>query len=438
MVTLMAARSSSVSVAAESKARTVDTSTGTLFEQASIDLTQPPVRARSRLVDCIRDDGVTDNLLVIEVESGEVVHTLTSDECFLRVGDETRKLGFLQRQELIYDKGQAQFDATAVADVGSDDLDPRLLADYARAVSHPDPDRVLNARNLMTRKGEVTAAAYLLFGRQPQDAFPEAYVRVLRYQGPERGAGRTQKLVEDIRCEGPIPLSLGLAREAVQRLQPGRQVLGPDGLFIREGLIPEDAWLEMSMLSFTVPTTWVGITSGSTSSTTGSMWKARDGFLGSSHSKILRTSPASHAIRASRVCALISTSARNWEKEFAACSLRCGWRVWLTLYTGKRPARWSLVCLPQRGSVRSSRRLYRRARGTCSTSSEPRGEPAPETSLRPSRCPSQRQPSDLRPCALSGSLIGLGRAAAIPARYGASTLNDALLLEHLLEKNFAE
>jgi ATP-dependent DNA helicase RecG len=195
-------------------------------------------------VACLREDGQADHLLVIEVESSEIVHSTTNDECFLRIGDECRRLSFHQRQELLYDKGQAHFDATPVQGVGLEDLDESLLRDFAQALNHPDPTRVLNARNLINRRGELTAAAYLLFGRHPQDEFPEAYVRILRYLGTERGTGRRQQLTEDVRCEGPIPSVLGQAHLTIRRLQPARQVLGREGRFVREGLIPEDAWLE--------------------------------------------------------------------------------------------------------------------------------------------------------------------------------------------------
>src|SRR5690349_22995886 len=56
--------------------------------QAAIDLTFPPVRTQWRHVPCVNDGGEPDELLVIEVEPGEVVHANGRDEAFLRVGDE--------------------------------------------------------------------------------------------------------------------------------------------------------------------------------------------------------------------------------------------------------------------------------------------------------------------------------------------------------------
>lgn len=212
--------------------------------QVSADLTEPPVRARSRLVACIDADGAEDHLLVLEIEPGEVVHVTNRDECFMRIGDEDRKLGFAQRQELVFDRGQSQFDGTANGEPGEIPLDHVLLAQYGEAVGAQRDTDVLRARNLLTRRGELTAAAVLLFGEAPQQEFPDALVRVLRYRGSERGTGSRQQLVEDVRVEGPIPRILEEASSEIERVQPARTALGAAGRFRRESLIPTGAWLE--------------------------------------------------------------------------------------------------------------------------------------------------------------------------------------------------
>jgi ATP-dependent DNA helicase RecG len=91
---------------------------------------------------------------------------------------------------------------------------------------------------------QLTIAGTLLFAEMPQAFFPEAYVRVLRYHGQERGSGARQQLIEDIRVEGPIPKQLLEARRQVERLQPVRRALLPSGRFGDVALVPEDAWLE--------------------------------------------------------------------------------------------------------------------------------------------------------------------------------------------------
>ncbi|MDQ3767737.1 MAG: putative DNA binding domain-containing protein [Actinomycetota bacterium] len=212
--------------------------------QAAIDFTEPAVRAHNTLVPCLNQVGEVDQLLVIEIEPSEIIHANQRDEVYLRVGDENRRLNFRQRQELVYDKGQALFEATVVPEVTLSDLDQDLLSSYADALQHPDPERLLSARSLTNRDGNVTAAAVLLFGVVPQAHSPEAYVRLLRYQGVERGTGRRQRLTDDRRYEGPIPRILYEATEGIRALQPTRRALGQHGRFEVTGLIPEDAWLE--------------------------------------------------------------------------------------------------------------------------------------------------------------------------------------------------
>lgn len=214
------------------------------WQQASFDFTVPVVPCRNWLVDCVNSAGEPDHLLVLEVETSERVHANQKDEIFLRVGDENRRLTFAQRQELIYDKGQATYESTIVNEARRADLDTDVLESYATAVNHPEADRLLAARGLINHKGQLTIASILLFAANPQVWLPEAAVRVLRYQGTERGTGARQRLLDDVRIEGPIPRQLVDARQAILDRLPTRQALGPDGRFGRVGLVPQDAWLE--------------------------------------------------------------------------------------------------------------------------------------------------------------------------------------------------
>ncbi len=212
--------------------------------QASIDFCDPPVRVRQRILDCENERGDPDHLLVIEVEPSDVVHANKRDEVFLRVGDENRRLTFRQRQELLYDKGQASYEARPLQAASVADLDTSLVEQYAKAVRAPDPVRLLQARGLADDH-TLTIAGCLLFAQHPQRLLPETFVRVLRYRGRERGSGARQQLLEDIHVEGPIPHQLFKAREAIQRLQPVRRALvGATGRFGDVPLVPEDAWLE--------------------------------------------------------------------------------------------------------------------------------------------------------------------------------------------------
>jgi ATP-dependent DNA helicase RecG len=214
------------------------------WRHAAMDLTIPSVSMRAELIDCINQKGAPDHLMIIEVEPSNQIHATTKDEVFLRVGDETRKLTYDQRRELEFDKGQTNYEMTPMDGIEFVELDDRLLEQYSRAVGHSDAKRLLIARGLMTSESRVTVGAMLLFGKSPQKYFPEAHVRVLRYEGTERGTGRRQRLLSDVRFEGAIPQILVAVREHVAGLIPTRRALGVTGVFERIGLVPQDAWLE--------------------------------------------------------------------------------------------------------------------------------------------------------------------------------------------------
>jgi ATP-dependent DNA helicase RecG len=193
------------------------------------------------MVECVNDAGKADARFVVEVEPSDRVHANQKDEVYLRVGDEDRRLTFGQRQELLSDKGQASYEVTPVGDAATEDLDQDLLASYAAALTHPDAARLLRARGLIDRRDNLTLTAILLFAEHPQRWVPEASIRILRYRGIQRGTGARQQLLEDVRIDGPIPMQLNAAQEAVFRLLPTRRALARTGRFERSGsCVPAD------------------------------------------------------------------------------------------------------------------------------------------------------------------------------------------------------
>lgn len=217
------------------------------FRQAPIDFTNPPVRARLNQVHCVNDRGEQDTLLVIRVEPGERVHELQNGDCYLRVGDESRKLNYHQRQELEFDKGQSQYDGFPADGITFDDLNARIVEGYRVSTgAKGTAKKVFAARSLLTPKQELTNAAYLLFGERPQDLFPQAYVRVIRFLGTQRGTGARLGIEEgsDMRIEGPIPTAIQRASRAIEELIPRRRSLAESGRFEGRPIVPRDAWLE--------------------------------------------------------------------------------------------------------------------------------------------------------------------------------------------------
>ena len=215
------------------------------WRQAGVDHSQPPVRFDVVLLPCINHRGTRDHLFLIVVPPGDQAHTTMRDEAFLRVGDEDRRLSFDQRVELRYDRGDTTFETTLARTHGQvATLDDDSMDGYAQRVGHPNPRRLLQARDLVAPDGEPFTAAVLLFGTRPQRMYPEAYVRVLRYSGKERLTGTAQNLVSDVRCEGRLPQQIDAAREAVHEALPKQKSLGADGRFGWFDIVPEEVWLE--------------------------------------------------------------------------------------------------------------------------------------------------------------------------------------------------
>lgn len=216
------------------------------WRQAGLDFTTPPVRYDVAMPDCVNQQGENDRLFIITVPPSGQVHSTVADEVFLRVGDEDRRLSFDQRMELRYDRGDTTFEATPARTYSREqpELDEKSVADYADKVGHSSPQRLLAARDLIDADGNLSTAGTLLFGVNPQRAYPQAYVRVLKYSGRERRTGAEQNLVSDVRCEGALPNQVDTAQIALREAMPKRRALGPDGRFGWLDIVPEEVWLE--------------------------------------------------------------------------------------------------------------------------------------------------------------------------------------------------
>lgn len=215
------------------------------MRQATLDFTDPTVEVRPTRLTGTTPDGRTAQVVLLRVAPSPRVHYLTNGECWLRVGDETKQLKkFEDIQELAYSKGERTHDSTPVAGTTANDLDPNLLEEYANTIGSSSPDNALQARHLLAREGTATVGAILMLGRDPQEFFPHATVRVLKWAEKDRHYGRNQLLEADRHFTGTIPTQIDKAREYILSLLPHTSRLGNEGKFIREPVVPTDAWLE--------------------------------------------------------------------------------------------------------------------------------------------------------------------------------------------------
>lgn len=219
------------------------------WRQAAIDFTEPPIRHRFEIVPCANDQGVADELVLIEIDASERVHRNHKEEVYLRIGDENRRLRSMEAQEIVYDKGQSAFDGGPVDAAERTDLDDDLVEDYVkRLVSSPRrADDALVARGLLVPRGNArrpSVAGVLVLGASPQRFFPEGVVRVLRYRGSVRATGSRANVDRDIRITGSLAQQIQGARRRVRRLLPSAIRLQETGRFAPSPAIPEAAWLE--------------------------------------------------------------------------------------------------------------------------------------------------------------------------------------------------
>jgi ATP-dependent DNA helicase RecG len=211
--------------------------------QAAINFTTPPVRYVDAYVDCTNRSGQPDRVLLLDIEASERIHRNKRNECYLRVGDENRKLSPTEERELAFDKGESVFDGTVVPDLGRSDLDAGAVESYVRRVGGTSAERVLQSRGLYfnsEHKKGVTQAGWLLFGDIPPIW---SYIRYLRYDGTVAETGVRSNLLKDVRLEGTIPQLIEQAKalltEEVKVIR-----LGSNGRFQTLPSLPEFAWLE--------------------------------------------------------------------------------------------------------------------------------------------------------------------------------------------------
>lgn len=210
------------------------------LRQTTLDHTDPTVRVRIEVLDI---DGDT-QVYLFHVLPSERVHYLKSGECFLRVGDESRHLKADDILELRYTKGEQQYGTTVPPKANTQDLDMELVAEYANVIGSSTPLDALKARNLIDKEGNPRTAAILLFGRNPQEFFPSAHIRILRFGEDQRLPGQMQQLLDDHRFDGPLPHQIHKAQEVIGGILPTVRRLTGTGRFEDENLIPHEVWLE--------------------------------------------------------------------------------------------------------------------------------------------------------------------------------------------------
>ena len=208
------------------------------------DFCKPTVKVDFEQTRCVDRTGRPNKVLVLTVHQSQSVHANQADDVFYRVGDKSKKLTFDERMQLMYDKGDRFYEDTPVAGSGADDLNLKLVKEYTKRIGYAKPPlSYLRENNGFVRiehgKEQVSAAAILLFGKAPQQFFPRARVRFIRYEGTDEKTGAKMNVIKDVSFEGTILETIQKAIAFVSTQIKEHTYLGKGGLFVTDSQYPE-------------------------------------------------------------------------------------------------------------------------------------------------------------------------------------------------------
>ena len=208
------------------------------------DFCVPTVKAEIEKIQCVDFKGRENHVLLMHIEPSMEVHANQADEVFMRVGDKSKKLTFEERMQLMYDKGERFFEDKPVLGADIEDIDLGFVKNYIDQIGYSKTpmDYLKENKGFVKEKNgvmQISSAAILLFGKNPQLYFPRARVRFIRYEGTEERVGSEMNVVKDIIFEGTI---LKMITDAVAYLDTQikeKTYLGQDGRFVTEEEYPK-------------------------------------------------------------------------------------------------------------------------------------------------------------------------------------------------------
>lgn len=224
----------------------VDFETSKLNEllRVPFDFCVPTVKVEIENISCIDSEGRENHITLMQIEPSVEVHANQADEVFMRVGDKSKKLTFEERTQLMYDKGERFFEDKPVPEADIEDIDMEFVKAYIQKIGYSkSPLEYLkeNKGFVKEKKGniQVSSAAILLFGKNPQLYFPRARVRFIRYEGIVEKSGTEMNVIKDVIFEGNI---LKIINDSIVFLDTQikeKTYLGKDGKFVTEEEYPK-------------------------------------------------------------------------------------------------------------------------------------------------------------------------------------------------------
>lgn len=214
------------------------------------DFCNPSVRVKCEYLPCTDNEGHDNRILLMYIPASGQLHTNQADECFMRVGDKSKKLNFDERMQLLYDKGERYYEDKDVYGATINDVDMNLVNDYIQVIGYSKSamEYLRENNDFVTEvdgQQKISTACILLFGKNPQRFFPRARTRFIRYEGTEEKVGTEMNVIKDVTFEGAI---LNQVRRTIEYLETQvreHSYLGDDGLFRTDRDYPQFVIQEM-------------------------------------------------------------------------------------------------------------------------------------------------------------------------------------------------
>ena len=218
------------------------------------DFCVPTISVTTEFMPCQDSEGNDNHILIIHVPASPRLHANQADEVFWRVGDKSRKLPFEERLQLMYDKGERYYEDSPAYDATIEDIDMDAVKAYMKRIGYgKSPMEYLQEnKGFLAYKGDVpqvSTACILLFGKRPQNFFPRARVRFIKYYGTEEKVGREMNVIKDVTFEGRILDQIQKTIEYLETQVKEHSYLGEDGLFKTDREYPKFVIQEMTVNS---------------------------------------------------------------------------------------------------------------------------------------------------------------------------------------------
>ena len=218
------------------------------------DFCVPTISVTTEFMPCQDSEGNDNHILIIHVPASPRLHANQADEVFWRVGDKSRKLTFEERLQLMYDKGERYYEDSPAYDATIEDIDMDAVKAYMKRIGYgKSPMEYLQEnKGFLTYKGDVpqvSTACILLFGKRPQNFFPRARVRFVKYYGTEEKVGREMNVIKDVTFEGRILDQIQKTIDYLETQVKEHSYLGEDGLFKTDREYPKFVIQEMTVNS---------------------------------------------------------------------------------------------------------------------------------------------------------------------------------------------